>query len=50
MECCVRALNEDTGELIISKPPIVEEFSERLSRHIKTGTRPLLDVDDQRQP
>jgi bifunctional DNA-binding transcriptional regulator/antitoxin component of YhaV-PrlF toxin-antitoxin module len=39
-------LNEDTGELIITKPPSVNELSERVSRHIKPGTRPLLDVDD----
>ena len=47
-------LNEDTGELILSKPPSVTELSERVSRHIKPGTRPLLDVDDfyqsQREP
>jgi bifunctional DNA-binding transcriptional regulator/antitoxin component of YhaV-PrlF toxin-antitoxin module len=39
-------LNEETGELIITKPPSVDELSERISRHIKSGTRPLLDVDD----
>ncbi len=39
-------LNEDTGELIITKPPSVNELSERISRHIKPGTRPLRDVDD----
>jgi bifunctional DNA-binding transcriptional regulator/antitoxin component of YhaV-PrlF toxin-antitoxin module len=39
-------LNEDTGELIITKPPSVNELSERVSRHIKPGTRPLLNVDD----
>ncbi|ORB11348.1 hypothetical protein BST37_19850 [Mycobacterium noviomagense] len=39
-------LNEETGELIITKPPSVSELSERISRHIKPGTRPLLDVND----
>lgn len=39
-------LREDTGELIITKPPSADELSERLSRHIKPGTRPLLNVDD----
>jgi bifunctional DNA-binding transcriptional regulator/antitoxin component of YhaV-PrlF toxin-antitoxin module len=39
-------LNEDTGELIITKPPSVSELSDRISRHIKPGTRPLHDVDD----
>lgn len=39
-------LNEDTGELIITKPPSANELSERLSRHIKPGTSPLLNVDD----
>lgn len=39
-------LDDDTGELIVTAPPSVEELSERISRHIKPGTRPLLDVDD----
>lgn len=39
-------LNEDTGELILTKPPSIGELSERISRHIKPGTRPLLDVDE----
>ncbi len=39
-------LNEETGELIITKPPSVNELSERVSRHIKPGTPALLDVDD----
>ncbi|WP_067474676.1 AbrB/MazE/SpoVT family DNA-binding domain-containing protein [Nocardia amamiensis] len=39
-------LNEDTGELVLSKPPSITDLSERISRHIKPGTRPLLDVDD----
>lgn len=47
-------LNEDTGELIITKPPSIDGLSTRLSRHIKPGTRPLQNVDDfyqsQREP
>jgi bifunctional DNA-binding transcriptional regulator/antitoxin component of YhaV-PrlF toxin-antitoxin module len=39
-------LNEDTGELILTKPPNIIELSERVSRHIKPDTRPLLDVDE----
>lgn len=39
-------LNEDTGELIITKPPSADELSERVSRHIRPGTPPLLNVDD----
>lgn len=38
-------LDEDTGELTLTKPPSIAELSERLSRHIKPDTRPLLDVD-----
>jgi bifunctional DNA-binding transcriptional regulator/antitoxin component of YhaV-PrlF toxin-antitoxin module len=37
-------LNEDTGELTLTKPPSLADLSERISRHIKPGTRPLLDV------
>lgn len=37
-------LNEETGELILTKPPSIAELSERISRHIKPGTEPLLDV------
>jgi bifunctional DNA-binding transcriptional regulator/antitoxin component of YhaV-PrlF toxin-antitoxin module len=39
-------LNESTGELILTKPPSITELSERISRHIKKGSRPLLDVDE----
>lgn len=39
-------LREDTGELIITRPPSADELSERVSRHIKPGTSPLLNVDD----
>lgn len=43
----LRALfNEDTEELILTKPPTVTQVSERVSRHIKEDTRPLLDVDE----
>lgn len=38
--------NEDTGELVLTKPPSIAELSERVSRHIKPGTEPLLDVDE----
>ncbi|MEU4342429.1 AbrB/MazE/SpoVT family DNA-binding domain-containing protein [Nocardia sp. NPDC023852] len=38
-------LDEDTGELVLTKPPTISELSERISRHIKPGTRPLLNVD-----
>jgi bifunctional DNA-binding transcriptional regulator/antitoxin component of YhaV-PrlF toxin-antitoxin module len=37
--------DEESGEVIITKPPSVNELSERVSRHIKPGTGPLLDVD-----
>ena len=39
-------LNEETGELILTKPPSIAELSERISRHIKPGTEPLLDVGE----
>jgi bifunctional DNA-binding transcriptional regulator/antitoxin component of YhaV-PrlF toxin-antitoxin module len=39
-------LNEDTGELILTKAPSITELSERVSRHIKPDTRPLLDVNE----
>ncbi|MGH3969339.1 MAG: AbrB/MazE/SpoVT family DNA-binding domain-containing protein [Mycobacterium sp.] len=38
-------LNEDTGELTLTKTPSISELSERVSRHIKPDTRPLLDAD-----
>lgn len=38
--------NEPKGELTIYKPTNIAELSERLSQHIKPGTKPLLDVDD----
>jgi len=38
-------LDEESGELIITKAPTVSEVAERVSRHIKPGTRPLQDVD-----
>lgn len=33
------------GELVISKSTSVAELGERISRHIKPGTEPVLDVD-----
>lgn len=39
-------LNEDTGEVILTRPPSITELCERVSRHVKPGTRPLLDVDE----
>jgi AbrB family looped-hinge helix DNA binding protein len=40
------SFNEKAGELVISKPVNIEELSEKLSKHIKPGTKPLADVDD----
>ena len=37
--------NEHRGELTISKPVSAEALSERISRHIKPGTKPLEDVN-----
>ena len=39
-------LDEETGQLTLTKPPSINELSERISRHIKPGTRPLLDADE----
>lgn len=39
-------LNEDTGELVLTRPPSITELSERVSRHIKPDSQPLLDVDE----
>ena len=38
--------NERRGELIIKKPVSVAELSERISRYIKPGTKPLESVDE----
>ena len=37
--------DEQRYELTISKPMSIEELSERTSRHIKPGTKPLLNID-----
>ena len=37
--------NERKGELVISKPVSIAELSERASRHIKPGTKPVENVD-----
>ncbi|HEU0190395.1 MAG TPA: AbrB/MazE/SpoVT family DNA-binding domain-containing protein [Mycobacterium sp.] len=39
-------LNEETGELILTRPPSIDELSEFASSHIKPGTPPLLEVDE----
>lgn len=38
--------NESKGELVISKPVSIAELSERISRHIKPGTKPVENVDE----
>ncbi len=38
--------DEDKGELTISRPVGVAELSERLSRHIKPGVKPVTSVDE----
>ena len=38
--------DEHKSELIISKPVNIVELSERISRHIKPGTRPVVNVDE----
>ena len=38
--------NESKGELVISKPISIGDLSERLSRHIKSGTKAVLNVDE----
>jgi bifunctional DNA-binding transcriptional regulator/antitoxin component of YhaV-PrlF toxin-antitoxin module len=38
--------NERKGELVISKPVSIAELSERVSRHIKPGTKPVENVDE----
>jgi AbrB family looped-hinge helix DNA binding protein len=38
--------NELKGELVISKPTSIGELSERLSRHMKAGTKPVLNADE----
>lgn len=38
--------NERKSELVISKPVNIIELSERVSRHIKPGTKPVDNVDE----
>ena len=38
--------DERNSELVISKPVNIAELSERISRHIKPGTRPVVNVDE----
>ena len=38
--------NERDSELVISKPVSITELSERVSRHIQPGTKPVSDVDE----
>ena len=38
--------NDQANELIVSRVATIEEISERLSRSIKPGTKPLLDVHE----
>jgi AbrB family looped-hinge helix DNA binding protein len=38
--------NERKGELVISRPVSIAELSERVSRHIKPGTKPVENVDE----
>jgi AbrB family looped-hinge helix DNA binding protein len=40
------SFNERDGKVIISKPVSPSELGERVSRHIKPGTKPLENVDD----
>ncbi len=40
------SFNERRGELIIKKPVSIAELSERVSRHIKPGTKPVENVDE----
>lgn len=40
------SFNERRGELVIKKPVSVAELSERISRHIKPGTKPVENVDE----
>lgn len=37
--------DEQKGEVTITRPLSVDEISERASRHIKAGAKPVLDVD-----
>jgi bifunctional DNA-binding transcriptional regulator/antitoxin component of YhaV-PrlF toxin-antitoxin module len=41
--------DEAKGELVITKPPTVDELSDKLTRYIKPNTQPLVDVDSHYQ-
>jgi len=38
-------LDEQKGQAVITKPMSIEELSQRVSRHIKPGTKPVRNVD-----
>jgi|HubBroStandDraft_4_1064222.scaffolds.fasta_scaffold711470_2 bifunctional DNA-binding transcriptional regulator/antitoxin component of YhaV-PrlF toxin-antitoxin module len=38
--------NEQRGEVVITKPLSIEELSNRVSRNIKPGVKPVTNVDD----
>lgn len=38
--------DERRGELVIKKPTSVAELSKRVSRHIKSGTKPVENADE----
>lgn len=38
--------NSESQMATIAKPLSIEELSERISRHIKPGTKPVLNVDE----
>lgn len=38
--------NEKTGEAVISNPPSFAALSERFSKYIKPGTKPVLNADE----
>lgn len=40
------SFNERKNELVISKPVSIRELSEKISKYIKPGTKPVLNVDE----
>jgi bifunctional DNA-binding transcriptional regulator/antitoxin component of YhaV-PrlF toxin-antitoxin module len=38
--------DERKGELVISKPTSISELSERVSRHLAQGTKPIVNVGE----
>jgi len=38
--------NDYNNELIISKPMSIDELSEKVSRHIQSDTKPVVNVDE----